>query len=229
LRRFASDAGFCRVEVVGVDFARREMDSGIVRGNGDASASHVRIQHALAGLRELREQPLVETHRLLCGVDSVGVRILRAQPEGFRGFIEARPCELGIREGHAIRLLFVPDHEAPRRRQWEVVSTPHDLILRHPAEFREVFRAGHSIVGLLHRAISRQPSAWCPVCHADAVRRIDDCQIEVTIREGCHHVHAIAKPQIQRPRTRRCMEHGGRVLRDFEREGCRVHDLMRSA
>ena len=25
------------------------------------------------------------------------------------------------------------------------------------------------------------------------------------------------------------MEHGGRVLRVFEREGCRVHDLMRSA
>ena len=29
-------------------------------------------------------------------------------------------------------------------------------------------------------------------------------------------------------RTRRCMERGGRVCRDFELEGCRVHELMRS-
>ena len=45
------------------------MDSGIVRGDGDASASHVRIQHPLARLREVRQYPLIERHGLLRRVD----------------------------------------------------------------------------------------------------------------------------------------------------------------
>jgi hypothetical protein len=202
LRGLPFDSGCSRFKVFGVDFARREVDAEVMRRDGDASASEVSIQHALARLSELAKGVLIERHRLLRGVDLAFVVATRQRIalEDDRVAVERDPCLLCLREVTILEAFaFVPDHEAAGWTQREVVSAPYDLRLGDAEEFVEVFRGWDRIVpflvlGFVLFAAIFSSSGRC----ADAIGRVDDGEVEVTIWEALHHVHAVSQAQIQR-------------------------------
>jgi len=135
--------------------------------------------------------------------------------EEFRWPWEVGPCVFARGEAHTFRhVRLVPDYESFRGGHFEIIATPHDLMTTHPEEFFPVFRAGLFVVPLavFRSVLIEMASAFFEAFQP--IRRVNDREVEVSVGEGCHDFHAVPESKIQRPRTRRCMEQGGRVLLD---------------
>lgn len=100
MSRLLLDAGDGFFVVFWIDFAGGEVDSVVVRGDGVAAASKVRVQYPLAWLRVASQQPFIELHRLLRGVEPI--QLIRRHFEDSRRGIHGHPREFHFGEAAAI-------------------------------------------------------------------------------------------------------------------------------
>ena len=129
------------LDVVRVNFTAHQVEALDVAGDGDGAAAKVRVKNALARLRVVLKEPAVEGYGLGCRVfrhliaHEAVVGVLE-----YRGhLIERCPRQFDLREVRYTKTL-VPYQRTAMRRQVEVVSAPHDLMIRDATQLVEVSR-----------------------------------------------------------------------------------------